>query len=216
MLVFVSDRPHYWKDTVLQLNQHGIFLFLIPFRAGIFYCKSRATGGVIVDCVRKTKNGEVLCSALDKRYPDLPLAALVSAKAIPNLPASRLIRCSEEKELFPEILDFCVKQCGWNTETLSTYALSMDREPSHTCYMGSSLPLSPSEHRLLRCLFYRAPRITSPKDLMRLCYPTDSKHPNNLAVHIRMINQKAARIDPRPLIVNERAKGYRLRDGILL
>ena len=170
----------------------------------------------MIDCIRNLKKGETLCRALRTRYPEIPIAALVSAKAVPNLPASQLIRIEEGEDRFPEILEFCTALCGWNVETVSTHALSMDSDPANTRYMGMPLRLSPSEHRILRCLFYRAPKITSPKDLMRLCYPAETRHLNNLAVHIRAINQKAVIIDPRPLIVNERAKGYRLRDGILL
>ena len=87
--------------------------------------------------------------------------------------------------------------------------------PAETYYMGYPLPLTAREHSILRCLFYRAPYVTSKIDLMELCYPEGTQSLQNIVVQIRQINQKAARIDRRPLIVNVYGKGYRLRDGIL-
>ncbi|MBR2020211.1 MAG: helix-turn-helix domain-containing protein [Clostridia bacterium] len=216
MLVFVSERPFFWRETANHLNRHGVFLFLTPYRTAMHYCKTRATGGVVIDCIRNLKRGETLCRTLRERYPELPIAVLLSPKAIPDLPATCWIRVSDTEDVTSSLLEFCIRQCAWNTEKISTHALSMEQDPAHTRYMGAHLPLSPAEHRILRCLFYRAPMLTSPKDLMRLCYPAQAKHVNNLAVHVQAINQKALEIDPRPLIVNERSKGYRLRDGILL
>lgn len=216
MLVIISERTAWWKDHAVRLNQKGIFAFLASYEQGLRYCKTRATGGVVIDCVRHLKHGEELCHRLHSLYPELPLAALVCTKAVPNMPVSRLLRETQEEDLFDALLDFCVTTCGWETGPLSTHALTVGNIPSKTVYMGCVLSLTERESLILRCLFYRAPKITSAKDLTRLCYPGQTRSAGNLAVHIQSINQKASLIDPRPLIVNERAKGYRLRDGILL
>ena len=215
MLVIITERTAWWKDHAVRLNREGIFAYLVPFEQGLRFCRTRATGGVVIDCVRQLKRGEILCRRLRTLYPDLPIAALICSKAVPDMPLTHLWR-AEERDLYPALLEFCTAACGWEIGPLSTHALTVDGNPQKTSYMGCALPLTEREHLLLRCLFYRAPRITSAKDLMRLCYPGQTKSAGNLAVHVQSINQKAARIDPRPLIVNERAKGYRLRDGILL
>lgn len=215
MLLIVSERTAWWKDQAVRLNRQGIFAFLVPFEQGLRYCKTLATGGVVIDCVRHLKRGEALCRRMRESYPELPIAALLCKKAIPDMPVSRVFRESEE-DLFSLLLDFCTVSCGWDTGKLSTHALTVANTPCETFYMGCPLGLTERENLILRCLFYRAPRITSAKNLMRLCYPGQMKSTSNLTVHIQSINQKAALIDPRPLIVNERAKGYRLRDGILL
>ena len=80
--------------------------------------------------------------------------------------------------------------------------------------MGYPLPLSQTEHRILRCLFYRSPHLTSAIDLMSLCYPLGEQSISNLAVQIRRINERASKIDPRPLIVNVYGKGYVLREDL--
>lgn len=216
MLVIISERTAWWKDQAVRLNQRGIFAFLVPFEQGLRYCRTRATGGVLIDCVRQLKRGEKLCRQIRAVYPDVPIAALVCAKAVPDMPLSHLLRDGSDEELFAALLDFCVTACGWDTGPLSTHALTVSNTAAEAVYMGEALALTERENLILRCLFYRAPRITSAKDLTRLCYPGQMRSDSNLAVHIQSINQKVALIDPRPLIVNERAKGYRLRDGILL
>ena len=197
MLLIVSERTAWWKDQAVRLNRQGIFAFLVPFEQGLRYCKTLATGGVVIDCVRHLKRGEALCRRMRESYPELPIAALLCKKAIPDMPVSRVFRESEE-DLFSLLLDFCTVSCGWDTGKLSTHALTVANTPCETFYMGCPLGLTEREN------------------LMRLCYPGQMKSTSNLTVHIQSINQKAALIDPRPLIVNERAKGYRLRDGILL
>ena len=79
--------------------------------------------------------------------------------------------------------------------------------------MGYPLPLSPRESTILRCLLYRYPHLTPTDELMSLCFPDERINIENLFVHISVINQRAMKIDPRPLIVNTYGKGYRLRDG---
>ena len=81
-------------------------------------------------------------------------------------------------------------------------------------YMGLSMTLSPSEYRVLHCIFYHSPRPTSTALLTSLLANEGAKNESALGVLIHRINQKAAEVDPRPLIVNEYGKGYRLRNGI--
>ena len=80
--------------------------------------------------------------------------------------------------------------------------------------MGYPLPLSPRERTILRCLFYRYPRLTPTDELMSLCFPDELITIDNLFLHIGVINQHALKIDPRPLIVNVYDKGYLLREGL--
>jgi len=82
--------------------------------------------------------------------------------------------------------------------------------------MRYRMPLSPKEHEILRCLFYRWPRATTAEDLLALCYPEGGKAKENVAVQIGRINQRAKSIHPRPLIVFQRNTGYRLRNGIVI
>ena len=117
--------------------------------------------------------------------------------------------------IFEHALDFCITDCNWRRKPLSTFALTVGDVPEATLYMGYRLPLSPKEHTILRCLFYRSPYETSADDLLSLCYPTEPVKRENLTVLIARINRKASLIDPNPLIVNRYGKGYRLRDGIL-
>ena len=145
----------------------------------------------------------------------MPIAAILSPLAVPDLAVNRLIRLGTNSNLSAEVLDFCRRTCGWSDRALTTYALTVGTSPEENRYMGYPLKLSAREHEILRCLFYRAPYVTTKADLMELCYPEGTQRLDNVTVQIHAINQKAAAIDPRPLVVNVYGKGYRLRDGIL-
>ena len=215
MLVLISERTVWFKDLAVRLNTHGIFLYICPYETAEFFCEKKDTGGVFLDCAPSLADGEAMCAKLHATYPDMPIAALIPQNSIPDLFATRLIRECNKEQIFEELLDFCIGSCGWSTETLSTYALTIGNDPAKTRYMGYPLPLTARQHVILRCLFYRSPDVTSTDDLMELCYPEGVQHINNLAVQIHNINLAAAKIDPRPLIVNVFNTGYRLRDGIV-
>ena len=216
MLLIVSDRAEFFEEIAVRLHMRGIYAFQIPCCTADFYCKSRDTGGVILDCTEDLHAGEALCRKIRDTYPDMPIAAVILPTHIPNMPATRMIRSAEALHpLFEEILDFCRTACGWNTEALSTYSLSVTQDRTQTQYMGYLMPLSEREHRILHFLFYRAPQVTTLDDLLSLCYPEGGVKAGNVVEMISRINRHAKRIDPRPLIINIRNKGYRLRDGIL-
>ena len=214
MLIFVTEHKEKHRYLLDRLFENAVYLFVCSYENAAFYCDRKDTGGVILDAVSELPRAEHLCRELHASYPEMPIAAIVSKNAIPDLSVSSLLRDTDPISLTAALLRFC-SACGWNTRTLSTYALLMSADPRATGYMGYRLPLSPREHDILRCLLYRAPRLTSIDDLMSLCFRGGRQKAENIPVHISNINKRAARIDPRPLIVNVYGKGYRLRDGIL-
>ena len=203
------------KQLAADLCAQGIFTFECPPETGAFYCEAKDTGGVILDCIPDLATGEALCGALRKSYPQMPILAIVPNASIPNLEADRILRTTNPNLLLQDILDFCTTLCAWSSKPLSSYFLTVGKTPEETVYMGYPMPLFPRAHRILKCLFYRFPKLTSADDLMSLCYPNGTEQIGNLAVQIRHINQAAAKIDKRPLVINVYGKGYRLRDGIL-
>ncbi len=171
---------------------------------------------MILDCTQNLDSCERLCRSLNKRYPEMPIAAILSPASIPDLPVVRIMREQTDSEsLVEDMVDFARVNCGMDTEILSTYSLLVCHDPAKTQYMGYLLPLSRREHLILRFLFYRAPKCASPQEIMEVCYADGAHHTANVAIMVSRINRHAARIDPRPLIVNEYGKGYRLRRGIL-
>jgi DNA-binding response OmpR family regulator len=215
MLLIITDRHELGKDLASKLTDHRIFTFECPPETGAFYCDKKDTGGVILDCVPDLKAGEALCRHLRKAYPELPILALVSQECLPDLEADMILRDAPLSKLLPDILDFCNRVCKFETKSLSTYFLTVGESPDEVFYMGYPLHLSPRAFTVLRCLFYRHPNLTTTEDLMALCYHDGHETVGNLAVQIHHINERAAKIDPRPLVVNEYGKGYKLRDGIL-
>ena len=143
----------------------------------------------------------------------MPIAIVASPKSIVNARADAILRDGNLNTLCENILSLCHAN-GWTFAPLSTYYLRL-APPDCAEYMGLSLSLSPAEFRILHCIFYHSPRPTSTELLVALSAGEGAKNETALAVLIHRINQKAAKIDPRPLIVNEYGKGYRLRDGIL-
>ncbi len=215
MLLLITDRYEFGRTLAARLRESGIFLIQSPTETAEFSCERYDIGGVILDCIPDLQRGERLCAALRAEYPPMPIAAIVHPDTFPDLAVERLLRGEDESVLAAEALDFCVRDCGWRLSTLSTYQLSVGLTPKETVYVGYPLLLSPREHTILRCLFYRSPRLTSADELMTLCYADEGQSISNIAVHIRNINRRAAQFDPRPLIVNVYSKGYRLRDDIL-
>ncbi|MBQ9784940.1 MAG: winged helix-turn-helix domain-containing protein [Clostridia bacterium] len=214
MLVLITDRPLIARTLREFLHTRGVYLFRAPTETGAFVCNQKDTGGVILDCVPNLARGEALCRALRDAEPDMPIAVIVPRESLPDLPADRILRDGSLPSLCDEAWQFCIG-CGWRERPFSTFELSVGLSPDETFYMGYLLPLSPREHALLRCLFYRSPSPTTADDLLSLCCPDERIGISNVAVTVHAINKRAAAIDPRPLIVSVYGKGYRLRDGIV-
>jgi len=215
MLIFVTPQKTRRAALVEHLNRNGVFIYVSSPDTACKMVMEKDTGGVLLDAVGNLSACERVAATLRRDYPTMPIGAIVAKDAIPQMEVNCLMRDTGDKSLFDQALDFCVTDCNWRTKQLSTYALTVGNVPEATLYLGYRLPLSPKEHEILRCLFYRLPYDTSADDLLNLCYPTQAVRRENLTTLIRRINRKAAAIDPHPLILNRYGKGYRLRDGIL-
>ena len=213
MLLIISDREGWVSRLSPLLLANGIYHLCVPSSFGTFICEREDTGAVILDCVPSLSRGEHICADLRQRYPNMPVAIVASPEAVVNARADAVLRDGNLDTLCKNILSLCLAN-GWSSAPLSTYYLRLT-PPDCAEYMGLSLPLSPAEFRVLHCIFYHSPRPTSTELLIALSAGEGAKNETALAVLIHRINQKAAKIDPRPLIVNEYGKGYRLRDGIL-
>lgn len=214
MLILITEQAELGQGLAARLRDNGVFSFVCPLALGKTLCDEKDTGGVWIDCTADRRSAERLCRALRQSYPELPIAVWAAEKAILDLPADRILRSPDPEALWEDLLDFCFRDCGWEKGPLQTYYLTLGNGPEETYYMGYPLPLSPRGWQILRCLFYRAPELTSSADLLALCYP-EGGSARNLTVQIHHINQAAQKIHPSPLIVNRYGKGYRLRDGIL-
>ncbi|MBQ8311386.1 MAG: winged helix-turn-helix domain-containing protein [Clostridia bacterium] len=214
MLLLITDRPLITRVLTERLPANGIFLYRAPFETAMFHFEKRDTGGIILDCVGASEDPYILCATLREQYSALPIAAIVPKNEVVELPADMLLRDGNLDAICDGALEFCHVCCGWIEEPLRVYSLSVGSTPDSVYYMGYRLPLAPRAYEILRCLFYRMPRITSADELMDLCFPGGRQGIANLSVQISNINRVASAIDPRPLIVNEYGKGYRLRDGL--
>ena len=213
MLLIITDREGWTSHLSPRLLENNIYHLCVPSSFGTFVCEREDTGAVILDCVPSLTRGEHICADLKQRYPNMPVAIVASQKAIVNAHTDAVFREENRDMLCENILSFCFAN-GWSKKPLSTFYLRMG-EQNRVDYMGASFMLSPSEYRILHCIFYHSPRPTSTALLLSLLASEGAKTESALAVLIHRINQKAADIDPRPLIVNEYGKGYRLRDGII-
>lgn len=213
MLLILTDREGWVSHLSPILLENGIYHLCVSMAYGTFTCEREDTGAVILDCVPSLSRGEHICADLKRRYPDMPVAIVASPESVVNAHADAVLRDENLDTLCENILSLC-RANGWSATPLSTYYLRLT-PPDRAEYMGLMLPLSPAEFRILHCIFYHSPRPTSTELLIALLANEGAKSEDALAVLIHRINQKAAEIDPRPLIVNEYGKGYRLRDGIL-
>ena len=213
MLLIITDREGWISHLSPILLENNIYHLCVPLSFGTFICEREDTGAVILDCAPSLSRGEHICQDLKRRYPDMPLAIVASAQAVVNAPADAVFRDENPHTLCENILSFCFAN-GWSNKSLSTYYLRMGTQ-NRVDYMGASMTLSPSEYRILHCIFYHSPKPTGTELLLALLGSEGAKTETALAVLIHRINQKAAEIDPRQLIINEYGKGYRLRDGII-
>ena len=213
MLLIITDREGWASHLSPVLFANGIYHLCVPISYGTFTCEREDTGAVIVDCVPSLSRGEHICADLKRRYPNMPVAMVAAPEAVVNAPADAIWRDGNLDTLCENILSLC-RASGWSFAPLSTYYLRL-APPNCADYMGFPLSLSPFEFRILHCIFYHSPRPTSTQLLVALLKNEGAKSEDALAVLIHRINQKAAQTDPRPLIINEYGKGYRLRDGII-
>ena len=215
MLVLITERPSIAKDLTKALHDRDVYLFCVPYETALFTCDKKDTGGVIIDCVPSLKAGEELCVRLRDLYSEMPIAAIVKAEDIPQMPVDFILRDTAKgaptEGMQEECYEFC-RLCGWNERPLSCHDLMVGRRDEAVYYMGYALPLAPMEKELLHCLFYRYPRVTDADDLLTLCAPFERISRSALSVWISNINRKARLLDPRPLILCQYGKGYRLRD----
>ncbi|MBQ9132504.1 MAG: helix-turn-helix domain-containing protein [Clostridia bacterium] len=216
MLILITDRKELGHRLTRLLFDSGVYLYHRPLDTGLFFCHAKDTGGVLLDCVTDPRRSTGILEELQRCYPEMPVALLCKRKKAPPAKVRRLIIEEECPDIDREVLDFCYADCGWKKDPISTFYLTVSKDPADTVYMGYRLKLSPKETEILRFLFYRWPQTTSLEDLRYLISPLSPAKPSTVTVQIRNINLRAANIDSRPLIVNEYGKGYRLRDGIVI
>ncbi len=213
MLLIITNREGWASHLSPRLLENNVYHLCVPFSFGTFVCEREDTGAVILDGVPSLSRAEHVCQDLKRRYPDMPVAIVAAPEAVVNAHADAVLRDGNLDTVCENILSLCQAN-GWSFAPLSTFYLRLT-PPDRAEYMGLPLSLSPAEFRILHCIFYHSPRPTSTELLVALSANEGAKNEASLAVLIHRINQKAAEVDPRPLIVNEYGKGYRLRDGIL-
>ena len=218
MLLLITDQKELGNALVDFLFQKGIYCLLSPLETGEFFCREMDTGGVILDCQPQHRQsaGFALANTLKGLYPEMPLAVLWKQRRTPPPEATLLLEPDKEgDDLFEKIRHFCLEDCGWIEEPLSSVFLQVGKDPKDTMYLGQPFHLSPIENEVLRFLFYRSPSPTATRALCYLCSPLRPFSKNTMYVLIRRINRRAKKIFPLPLIVNEYGKGYRLRNVLL-
>ncbi|HFD38677.1 MAG TPA: response regulator transcription factor [Anaerolineae bacterium] len=100
---------------------------------------------------------------------------------------------------------------------LEARGLLLDREQQTVSRQGRSLPLTPTEFRLLRALMEQADRIVSYGQLLRETHGVDGEEREarqTLSTHLWRLRKKLGTApDGRPYIVNVRGRGYRFISG---
>ncbi len=215
MLLLISERPHIRTLLTEHLSRLGVYLYRAVPENAAYLCEVKDIGGVILDCLPHTEHCTALCRELRKVYPEMPIAAIHPNPEQLPLAADRIWRGDQPEALLAESWDFC-RACGWWTEPLSVFYLTVGNDAHEVYYMGYPLHLSPREHRLLRCLFYRAPRTTPAADLLELCFPETPLPLSGAASLVSRINRRASTLSPIPLIEHVRGEGYRLRPALVM
>lgn len=214
MLLFLTDDRSFGIRMANRLLSCGILTLRAAHDAGISLCAARDVGGLVSDGRDQVSSSVQICETLIDTYPELPAALILPPRVTVETRASRLIRQTDEDEIFREIQTFCTECCGWKPG-LTTYALSVGKTPEQTRFLGYPLDLSPKELAILRFLFYRAPKTVGADELLSVCFPENTQRAANLAVQIHRINRRALASAGLPLIESVYGKGYRLCGGIV-
>lgn len=213
MLLFVTNRSIGKEIPAEPFTAAGIFCYCSSYRNALRTFHEKDIGAVVLDGTRTLDPAETLCHALRTEAPEMPIALIVMPEDRPNADTDALIRVSSPHEIPSAILQFC-KERGLFDTVLSSPYLSF-AEPGYSVrLLGYPLKLSPSEYRLLYCLFYLAPRTVPAKDLSELSFPGQSVKLSALSVLISKINRRAKPLGADPLIKNVYGQGYRLSNAI--
>ena len=191
----------------------GIFCYCASYQKAFQTFCNKEIGAVILDGTRSIGSAESLCRRLHAEAPEMPIALMAAPNDCPDADIDALFRISSKAEIPSVVLQFC-KELGFFDAVLSSPYLSFDEPGYSVRLLGYPLKLSPSEYRLLHCLFYLAPRTVSAEDLSALSFPGQSVTPAALSVLISKINRKAKPLGADPLIKNLYNRGYRLSNAI--
>ena len=213
MLVLISERFSEFAEVAERLTDRGIFLLHCPLETAEFVCDKYDTGGVLLDLTERPREGVELFLRLREIYPEMPIAAICDKKRFPWIAFDCVIKRGDSEQMERDILSFCLLTCRFYVGAIAGAELSILQK--NVCYSGQLITLSARQHRVLRCLAYRYPRVVEKGDLLSMCFPTELLTPSDLAVLIHGINERAAKNGHQPLIVNVYGKGYRIREGLL-
>ena len=213
MLLFVTNRSIGKEIPAEPFTAAGIFCYCSSYRnARKTFCE-KEIGSAVLDGTSSLEKAETLCRDLHAEAPEMPIALIASPDDCPNTDADALIRVSSPEEIPTAVLQFC-KEFNFFDTVLSSPYLSFEEPGSAVRLLGYPLKLSPSEYRLLSCLFYLAPRTVPVDDLSVLSFPGQAVKPSALSVLIAKINRKAKPLGADPLIKNVYGRGYRLSNAI--
>jgi DNA-binding response OmpR family regulator len=211
MFLLISED----RDAALQvcsiLSASGFFVYSSPLETALFLCGEKDTGGVAVDCTAFPERAKRLCSALRRRHPSMPIAALIREGSDPSPHADFILQASlSSPDATNAIKEFFTKVCQYQPVPLSTHYLSVAPNERTVQYMGYPIRLSPREHRIPYCLLYRAPQAVSAEELCAFCgggLTTEA-----IRVYVHRINRRAAKITPDapPVVVCRRDQKFSL------
>ncbi len=213
MILLISDSALRARAIASYLHTDGQHSLLASLETALFLCDKKDIGGIVIDLTDSNALAQEMLRTLLARYPQMPVALILPDGTSPS-ELCETIRDSDPSSIAARVNCFYASQCGFSAASLSAATLTVELTSKSACYKGYPLSLTPTELRILHLLLYRAPRPTSAEDILTLCFPNTPHKLATLAVHIHHINQKAALIDPRPL-VSHSPSGYRLRAGVL-
>ena len=156
------------------------------------------------------------CRAFKRAHPEIPLIAAVPKKeALPYL--DELYAVTDNMPLLPlaavriaEIICELVRMyTGKDRLELMVAGVSLNIYCSYLFYGNSALPVGVHTVSILRYLFSQSPRPVPPEELCAATgHPCRERSYGSLRVRIHDINRRTADFIGRPLIANERGKGY--------
>ncbi len=213
MLLFVTNRKIGTEIPADPFPAAGIFCYFSTYKTALQTYRDKDVGAVVLDGIPSLDAAERLCRILRAEAPEMPVSLILSPDDCPDADADTLIRITSPAEIPSAVMRFCSELGSFSTILSSPY-LAFDEPGNTVCLLGYPLKLSPSEYRLLRCLFYLAPRTVSSEDLIALAFPGQKLTSSALSVLISKINRKAQPLGADPLIRNRYAEGYRLSNAV--
>ncbi|MCU1594297.1 MAG: response regulator transcription factor [Frankiales bacterium] len=214
--VLLVEDDHALRDVVARaLREEGITVTTASDGQAALTSADDQTNAVVLDIGLPDADGRDVCLALRARGIQAPVLFLTAKDAVHERLAGfaaggddYLTKPFHIAELLAR-LRVLLRRTEVST-TATTSGLVLDPSQHALTHEGRSVPLSPTEFRLLAALLGRANEVVRRRELLRAGWPDGAiVHENTLDQYIARVRRKLQQVSPSDRVETVRGVGYR-------